>query len=135
MSILLDTNVCIAALNGRPPAVIEQLAQVLARRTAVAVPSIALFELWYGISKSAKAHSNAEALRVFLEPLQIVDFDHEDARLAGNIRADLGRTGRQIGPYDCLIAAQALRREFLLITANVREFSRVKGLRWENWAN
>ena len=64
----------------------------------------------------------------------IVDFDGEDARVAGEQRAALETAGRPLGPYDLLIAGQALRREWILVTANVSEFSRVKGLKWEDWA-
>jgi tRNA(fMet)-specific endonuclease VapC len=134
LSILLDSSACIAAINGRPSSVIERLSRALDSRTAVHVPSIAVFELWYGVAKSRQVSRNAELLRTFLQPLRIVAFDDEDAETAGNIRAALERSGKPIGPYDNLIAAQALRRDLLLITANVREFSRVKGLRWENWA-
>ena len=93
-----------------------------------------MFELWYGVAKSRQVSRNTELLRTFLQPLRIVAFDDEDAETAGDVRAALERSGKPIGPYDNLIAAQALRRDLLLITANVREFSRVKGLRWENWA-
>lgn len=77
---------------------------------------------------------NVSALDAFLRPLQIFPFDSDDGRIVGEIRAHLERAGKPIGPYDYLIAAQAIRRELTLITANVKEFSRVPGLRWENWA-
>jgi tRNA(fMet)-specific endonuclease VapC len=134
LSILLDSSACIAGINGRPPAVIERLGRALADQRSIHIPSIALFELWYGVAKSRQVSRNTELLRTFLIPLQIVGFDDEDSKMAGEIRATLERAGTPIGPYDTLIAAQAVRRNFLLITANVREFSRVEGLRWENWA-
>jgi tRNA(fMet)-specific endonuclease VapC len=134
LSILLDSSACIAAINGRPPSVIGRLSRALGNRTPVHVPSIALFELWYGVAKSRQVSRNTELLRTFIQPLRIAAFEEEDAEVAGEIRAALERAGKPIGPYDNLIAAQALRRDLLLITANVREFSRVKGLRWENWA-
>ena len=134
MSILLDSSACIAGINGRPPAVIARLTRELAGRTSIHIPSVALFELWYGVAKSQQVSRNTELLKTFVLPFQIADFDDEDARLAGEIRAELERAGTPIGPYDTLIAAQAVRRDFLLITANVREFARVKRLRWENWS-
>src|SRR5437763_1499836 len=70
---------------------------------------------------------------VLLKPMEILVFDDEDAKVAGNIRAELELQGRPIGPYDCLIAAQGLRRNLCVVTANIGEFSRVRGLRWENW--
>jgi len=74
------------------------------------------------------------ALETFLGPLQILPFDAEDGRIAGDIRARLEQSGTPIGPYDYLIAAQAVRHKLTLVTANEKEFSRVDGLRWENWA-
>ena len=134
MSFILDSNVCIAALNGRPISVVERLATLRARREPIAVPTVALFELWYGIAKSVHIERNTRLLDAFIRPFQILAFDSEDARVAGDIRARLEKLGPPIGPYDCLIAAQTIRRDAILVTANVREFSRVKGLRWENWA-
>jgi tRNA(fMet)-specific endonuclease VapC len=132
--ILLDTNACIAALNGRPEPVGKRIASAITHRRSVSVSSIGLFELWYGIGKSVHVDQNVRALEVFLDPLQILPFDADAARIAGNIRADLERNGRPIGPYDYLIAAQAIRHNLTLITANEKEFSRVPALRWENWA-
>jgi tRNA(fMet)-specific endonuclease VapC len=133
--ILLDTNACIAALNGRPPAVGERIAAALVHRRSVSVSTIGLFELWYGVGKSIHVERNARTLEAFLDPLQVLAFNGDDARIAGDIRAELERSGSPIGPYDYLIAAQALRSGLTLITANEREFSRVKGLKWENWAD
>ena len=133
MSFLVDTNVCIAGLNGRPVAVVEKLAKTLARRNAVAVSAVTLFELQYGIAKSLHVDRNRRTLDAFLVPLQVIPFEDEDARLAGDIRAGLERVGTPIGPYDYLIAAQAVRHKLRLVTANTREFSRVNGLRWEDW--
>jgi tRNA(fMet)-specific endonuclease VapC len=131
--ILLDTNACIAALNGRPRIVAERVASAIARRGPVSVSTISVFELWYGIEKSKRRDNNIRALGTFLHPLQILSFDIEDAQVAAGIRARLERAGRPIGPYDCLIAAQAIRHGLILITANEKEFSRVSGLRFENW--
>ena len=60
-------------------------------------------------------------------------FDDVDARVAAEIRAVLRRAGTPIGPYDNLIAGQALARDLTLVTRNIREFERVQGLRLENW--
>ena len=64
---------------------------------------------------------------------RVADFDEEDARRAGEVRAQLEREGKPIGAYDILIAGQALRRGHKLVTANSKEFARVKGLHWEDW--
>lgn len=133
--ILLDTNACIAALNGRPHVVGERVAAALVHRRRVSVSTIGLFELWYGVGKSVHIQRNVHALEVFLDPLHVLLFEADDARIAGDIRAQLERNGSPIGPYDYLIAAQALRHDLTLVTANQREFSRVKGLKSENWAS
>jgi len=133
--ICLDTNVVIAAMNRRDLALRARLEQALFDRVTVAVPTIVLSELWYGISKSQRRQENTAALSAFLA-LDIIQwvFDADDAEEAGNIRAALERAGRSIGPYDILIAAQARRRGATLITANEREFARVPGLKTEDWA-
>lgn len=132
--ILLDTNVCIAVMNDRPAAIRGRLDQAVARRGRAAISTISIFELRFGIAKSTRIVSNTARLDVLLLSLNIVAFDDEDAKIARDIRADLERRGRSIGPYDYLIAAQAIRHGLTLITANEKEFSRVSGLRWENWA-
>lgn len=134
MSWLLDTNACIAIINGRPPGVRRRLREALAAGEPVAVSAVALFELWYGVAKSARSAANSERLAVFLSPLVTLPFDDEDARAAGAVRAALEQAGTPIGAYDTLLAGQAVRRGLVLVTANVAEFARVEGLSWENWA-
>jgi len=101
----------------------------------VMVPSVVAFELWYGVAKSGRPEANALLVEAFLSgPVSLLPFEPEDAQVAGQVRAALEKVGKPIGAYDLLIAAQALRHELTLITANVREFGRVKGLEWEDWA-
>jgi len=130
---LLDTNACIAVINGRPAAVRARLRHAMNGDESIAVSTVTLFELWYGVAKSARVEANTERLAVFLAPVETVPFDDEDARLAGKVRAELEAAGTPIGAYDCLIAGQAMRHGMILVTANVGEFARVSGLRWENW--
>lgn len=134
MSYLLDTNACIAIINGRPSAVRDRLRRVFAQGNAVAVSTITLFELWYGVSKSGRPESNAERLEIFMAKLDLLAFDEQDAEMAGLIRTKLERSGTPIGAYDLLIAGQAACRNLTLVTANVAEFERVAGLHWENWS-
>lgn len=115
-------------------AVRERLRLVRERGESVMLSAVSLFELWYGVAKSTRVATNAERLTDFLAPLPRLPFDDEDARVAGTIRADLERIGKPIGAYDCLIAGQALRHGLLLVTANVDEFSRIEGLRWQDWS-
>lgn len=134
MSYLLDTNACIALINDRPSAVREKFRAVLEQRERIALSSVALFELWYGVAKSKLQEKNSERLAVFMSPFEVLTFDDEDARIAGTIRATLERAGTPIGAYDVLIAGQAVRHDLVLVTANVTEFRRVDHLRWEDWS-
>jgi tRNA(fMet)-specific endonuclease VapC len=135
MNFLLDTNACIAVINGRPEAVRSQLEKTLAGESRVWVSSLAAFELWYGVGKSSQPKANARRLAAFFAgPISLLSFDDADARVAGRLRAQLEAAGQPIGAYDLLIAGQALNRNLTLVTANVSEFGRVKGLVWQNWA-
>jgi tRNA(fMet)-specific endonuclease VapC len=132
---LLDTNACIALINGKPPVVRFRFAKALDVGAKVLVPAVAAFELWYGVARSARQQSNMQKIEAFFAgPVDILSFDDEDARVAGRIRAAAEAAGKPIGAYDLLIAAQALRQSLTLVTANVREFGRVDGLLWEDWA-
>jgi len=134
MGYLLDTNACIALINGSSGAARKRFAQAAESGEAIWVPSVALYELWYGVAKSTKPKENTERLGIFLGgPIQVLEFGAEDAREAGRVRALLERAGRPIGAYDVLIAGQALRHKLTLVTANTREFARVAGLEWEDW--
>jgi tRNA(fMet)-specific endonuclease VapC len=132
---LLDTNACIALINDRAPAVRVRLQKALAADATVLVSSVAAFELWYGVAKSGRPDANARLVETFFAgPVRLLDFEAEDAKVAGRIRAGLEAMGKPIGAYDLLIAGQAVRHQLTLITANAREFARVKGLDWEDWA-
>ena len=131
----LDTNVCIALINGSSAPVRARLKEVVAEGSVVCVSSVVLHELWYGVAKSTRQDANTERVRAFLAgPIEILPWDDEDARAAGEVRALLEKDGQAIGAYDALIAAQAVRRGITLVTANTRDFKRVDGLRWEDWA-
>jgi tRNA(fMet)-specific endonuclease VapC len=131
---LLDTNVVVALLKDRPHGVRERLRQASATDASIAVSSIVLYELWYGVARRGRWRENAERLRVFLSGrLELLAFESEDAAAAGELRASLEAAGTTIGPYDLLIAGQALRHGATLVTANVAEFARAPGLRWEDW--
>ncbi|OLE96523.1 MAG: VapC toxin family PIN domain ribonuclease [Cyanobacteria bacterium 13_1_20CM_4_61_6] len=135
MNYLLDTNACIALINGKPIAVRHRFQRAIAAGEQVNVSTIAVFELWYGVEKSEQQEANTDRLQVFLAgPITLMVFEEEDANSAGTIRAALEKVGRPIGAYDLLIAAQAVRHKITLVTANSKEFSRVKGLVWEDWA-
>jgi tRNA(fMet)-specific endonuclease VapC len=132
---LLDTNACIALINGEPAAVWTRMRKAATAGGHILVSSIAVFELWYGVDKSTKQDFNRERLETFLAgPILVLPFEDADARVAGSVRASLEAIGKPIGAYDLLMAGQALRHQLTLVTANVSEFSRVKGLAWQDWA-
>jgi tRNA(fMet)-specific endonuclease VapC len=135
MDYLLDTNACIALINGDPATVRTRMQKAAAAGAHILVSSIALFELWYGVAKSKKQDFNRQRLEAFLAgPILVLPFEDDDSRVSGSIRAALESAGKPIGAYDLLMAGQALRHSLTLITANVAEFSRVKGLNWQDWA-
>jgi len=132
--ICLDTNAVIAVLKDVSSPVLSRFEDALLKGIPLAMSSIVLFELQYGVRKSAQRAGNAARIADFRAgPVQVLQFDGGDAEEAGDIRATLNRAGTPIGPYDILIAAQARRRDALLITANTREFRRVPGLQIEDW--
>jgi tRNA(fMet)-specific endonuclease VapC len=132
---LLDTNACIALINDRPASVRTRFKKAVERGAQANVSTIVVFELWYGVAKSERQEANTIRLETFLAgPINLLPFEEADARSAGKIRAAIEAAGRPIGAYDLLIAAQAMRLKLTLVTANVREFARIKGLEWEDWA-
>jgi tRNA(fMet)-specific endonuclease VapC len=132
--IMLDSNVVIAILGDRSPIVRKRFKTANAQGR-IAVSSVVVFELEYGIAKSSRKSANADALRTMLgNSLDVVAFDDQDALVSGEIRAKLESLGTPIGSYDVMIAGHALRHGATLVTANIREFSRVDGLKLENWA-
>jgi tRNA(fMet)-specific endonuclease VapC len=130
MRYLLDTNAVIALLNRTEGKVFTTALRH--RSESVGTSSIVMYELFFGAYKSARPARNLSVVEAL--QLTVIDFNEEDAREAGKIRAYLAQKGRPIGPYDVLIAGQALGRGLVLVTANVREFSRVPGLVCEDWS-
>ena len=129
MQYLLDTNAVISLLNEREGPVRRQLSTL--RPSDVGISSIVAHELYFGAYKSQRRDQNLATVDDLR--FEIVPFDREDARHAGEIRAGLSAQGLPIGGYDVLIAGQARARDLTLVTRNVGEFERVEGLRIENW--
>jgi tRNA(fMet)-specific endonuclease VapC len=129
MRYLLDANAVVALLNDTT----SRLAQRTRREKPddIAMSAIVAHELFYGAFKSRRATKNM----ALIDALQfaVLEFDKEDARRAGEVRAFLVAKGTPIGAYDVLIAGQALARNMILVTHNTREFTRVPGLRIEDW--
>lgn len=136
MAYLLDTNACIVLINGASDLARKRFSKAVESGEQVWVPSVSVFELWSGVMESVQTEANARRLKMFLEgQVRVLGFDEEDARQAGEIRNTLERIGRPIGTYDVLIAGQARRRGLTLVTANAKEFGRVKRLAWEDWGS
>lgn len=128
MIYLLDTNAVVAVIKGDT----DLLALLKRHRPQdFALSAIVLHELYYSAEKSQRKAENSARIEALQFP--VLEFDREDARHAGEIRATLATLGAPIGPYDALIGGQARARTLALITRNVREFERVKGLSIETW--
>lgn len=131
MKYLLDTNICIYIIKKKPEAVIKKFTKL--RPGSIAISSITLSELYYGVVKSSRPNENMIALQEFISPMIVLDFTDQDALFYGKIRADLEKKGKPIGAMDLLIAAIAKSRELVLVTNNLKEFSRIADLKVENW--
>lgn len=130
MRYMLDTDICIYLINDRPASVRKRLAAL--EPGDAGVSSITVAELVYGVAKTRSVRNQA-ALEGFLLPLEIAAFDLDAAMAYGEVRAGVERKGTPIGPLDMQIAAHAIALDVILVTNNQREFSRVAGLRCENW--
>ncbi len=128
---LLDTDMCIYIMNNRPPQVIRRCRQCEPGK--IGVSSVTLSELRYGVSKSTQQKKNKVRLDEFLMPFVVIAYDQEAANVYGDIRFQLEKRGTPIGALDMLIAAQALSRNFILVTNNEKEFQRIMKLKVENW--
>jgi tRNA(fMet)-specific endonuclease VapC len=131
MIYLLDTNICIYIINQKPPHVLERFRRE--RLGDIAISSVTASELTFGVVKSG-SEKNRQALALFFAPLEILPFDAFVIWHYGEIRSDLEKRGTPIGSLDTMIAAHARALGAVLVTNDVREFSRVDGLRVENWA-
>lgn len=131
MIYLLDTNVCVQYLNGRSEAIRERIQQTDAND--IAVCSIVKAELFYGAQRSQHPERTLDRQQQFLRLFLSLPFDDEAAMIYGRIRANLAAQGTPIGSNDVQIAAIALANDLTLVTHNTGEFSRVSGLRLEDW--
>ncbi len=129
MRYLLDTNAVIALTNQNSENLIRRVRRLAERD--IAISSIVMQQLYFGAYESRQQTQNlavADALR-----FEVIEFDRDDARQAGEIRGFLRRQGTPVGPYDVLIAGQAVARNVVLVTRNIRELARVPRLQVENW--
>lgn len=128
---LLDTNIVIFAIRNRTPLLRERLTDHFGR---MAVSTITVAELQYGVERSSDPARNRRATEEFLALLEVQSFSTAAAEHLGEIRAALAASGRPIGAYDVLIAGHARSGGLTLVTNNTREFERVPGLLVEDWS-
>jgi tRNA(fMet)-specific endonuclease VapC len=131
MKYLIDTNICIYVMNKRPIDVIKRFKQF--NPGEIGISTITVSELQYGVAKSTHRKENQHRLDEFIAPLEILVYDEIAARTYGDIRFQLEKRGKLIGPLDILIAAHALSQNLIMVTNNDREFKRIKNLEVENW--
>lgn len=128
---MLDTNTCILLIKHRPKTLYDRISVLPLENLAVS--SIAIAELWYGVSLSQKKRNNEAALKDFLDYVYVLDWPHGAGPVYGSIRKHLKEIGTPIGAMDLLSAAHALFLGAVLVTDNTKEFERVPGLNLENW--
>jgi tRNA(fMet)-specific endonuclease VapC len=129
---LLDTNICIYIANSRSSRLRARFERL--EQGDVGMSIVTWLELSYGVNKSRRKRLNAEKIEQLKDEIPVQPLDVSAGEFYGALRADLERRGAVIGSLDMLIAAHALALDLILVTNTVREFSRVKGLRIENWA-
>ena len=129
---LLDTNICIYAINGRHPNLTDKLLTV--HPSDILISSITVGELEYGAAKSNWGERTRHIVRTFLASYDTLPFTAEHAIVFGLQRANLAASGTPIGVLDLMIASQGVASDLTVVTHNTREFDRVKGLRLEDWA-
>ena len=130
MIYLLDTNTCVYAIKRRP-----QVLRRLQERSPddFAVSAITVAELRFGAAKSSRPTETRRSVDAFLKPFEVLPFGNDAASEYALLRLALEREGRPIGERDLLIAATAKSLGLIVVTHNVREFSRVPDLRVEDW--
>ena len=131
MLYLPDTNVWIHHLNPTSSSVKTRLSACLPSQ--IALCDVVKAELYFGAYKSARQKENLALLEMLFSEFASFAFDSKAAHIFGDIRADLAQKGTPIGPYDLQIAAIALANDCILVTHNTDEFSRIAGLKLEDW--
>ena len=129
---MLDTNLCIRVLRDRPRELRERFN---AEADGLCISTIILTELLHGAAKSARPDHNRQDVDRFASRIEVLDYDANAAGHAADIRATLEKRGLVIGGYDLLIAGHARSRGLIVVTGNLGEFTRVEGLRCEDWVS
>jgi len=127
---LLDTNIVIYVIKNRPAAARERFMQ---HQDQLCISTVTMMELVYGAERSQQVERNLRDIEQFAARLDVLAYDTPAAVHTGQIRAELARIGQPVGPYDQMIAGHARSRGLILVSNNTREFSRIGGLRLEDW--
>ena len=130
LKFMLDTNMCIFTIKNRPAQVRETFRK---HHAQMCISTVTLMELMYGAEKSQSPQRTMADVEGFAARLEVLTYDNRAAAHTGQLRAELARIGKPIGPYDLMIAGHARSQGLIVVTNNVREFSRVPGLRVEDW--
>ena len=128
---MLDTNICIYTSKNQPPEVREAF---IRHQDQLCVSTVTAMELIFGAEKSGSPEKNLAVIEAFLARLAVLDYDLHAAEHTGQLRAELQKRGKPIGPYDQMIAGHARSLGLIVVTNNESEFDRVSGLRVENCA-
>ncbi|ALA26533.1 twitching motility protein PilT (plasmid) [Piscirickettsia salmonis] len=135
MLYMLDTNICIYLIKQKPRSYYERLMEVEKSRHILAISSIVLSELQFGVARSQHQRKNQEAINTLVNKLEVLPYEEKAAKYYGDLRADLQKKGTVIGGNDMIIAAHALSEKAVLVTHNTKEFQRVEHLEFEDWAS
>ena len=130
LTYMLDTNICIYVMRQRSLDLLEKFNSLAEQ---LCISSVTLGELHYGAEKSARRDANLTSLQHFVARLDVLAFDAKAAMHYGQLRAELQRNGTPCGPHDMQIGGHARSEGLIVVTNNVREFSRMPGVRSENW--
>ena len=132
MRYLLDTNICIYLSKRSHPGLLAKLAKIPVNEAGISV--VTYGELVYGAFKSERRKENLQTIGEFIEAFQPLPMPIEAGQAYGRIKENLREKGQIIGENDLWIASHVLAQDYILVTNNIREFKRIKGLKIENWA-
>lgn len=127
---LLDTDIVIYTMRNRPEQVKRRFKQ---HQGQICISAVTLGELVFGAEHSEQVARNLKDIEAMVARLEVLPLDIGAAYHFGRIRAALFKAGQPIGPYDMMIAGHARAKGLILVSNNIREFSRVPGLMIENW--
>ncbi len=135
MTLSLDSDVAIELMRHRRPQFRTRMDEAKAAGEIIRISSVVLFELTYGAMRSARADVQLGRVDALVSEIGVEPWTAEDAMIAARIRTDLEKNGTAVGPFDCLIASQAIRTGDVLVTGNVREFIRIPELSLMDWSD